>query len=335
MATQQHGLNHKQPVPMSLDTSSFVDIIKIYIPLKSRGSGNPSGYCPFCNGAERWFTIFPEQMTWECLSCGERGDIYRLFQKMRRISHDEAVRFVDILQADLFKKNSNKVKALSARSSKQNTSPEASQKNLGYQLKNDPNPVQIKNGLSEEPASYHQAQVIPPEGMINPETTEVLRVEDDQLGHAIIPSTEDVNSVPIFQMGPTANDINELADLLVNKFKGVPGCQGVAVIDPKADVERALRSSIEELSDKDTWIIAQYMRETNARSKAAIGDFKDNDGDTYIAMLFALKMTEYKLLWIPLSWQGEVVDILFLLEPSKGESIYLMQLRNFMRSLAA
>lgn len=87
------------PSEKCIDKTDFIDIIGTYVPL-SRDNDALRGYCPLChNDAHRYqgFLLFPDKLEWRCEGCGEEGDVYRFFEKLRHLSHDEAIGFTDML----------------------------------------------------------------------------------------------------------------------------------------------------------------------------------------------------------------------------------------------
>ena len=69
--------------------------------ITTKSKGKDQYICPFCNsGAGRnhtgAFTYYPDTHSYKCFSCGEYGDIFKLYAKMNNLSSDND--FVQIVK---------------------------------------------------------------------------------------------------------------------------------------------------------------------------------------------------------------------------------------------
>jgi len=76
--------------------AEIVDLVHVYVDLKEE-DGVYRAYCPFCHKDEHSFVLDPQSGQWRCERCGDGGDVYRFFERLRRRSREDAVRFVSRL----------------------------------------------------------------------------------------------------------------------------------------------------------------------------------------------------------------------------------------------
>lgn len=73
------------------DANRIDDVIGEYVALKSAGSGNYKGLCPFHDEKNPSFTVSPARGTYHCFGCGEGGDVFKFIAEYDHIDFVESV----------------------------------------------------------------------------------------------------------------------------------------------------------------------------------------------------------------------------------------------------
>ena len=73
--------------------TDIVEIVGQYTTLKKTGK-NFSGLCPFHNDKKPSFSVSPQFQSYNCWSCGEKGDIFSIIQKKENLEFVEALEYL-------------------------------------------------------------------------------------------------------------------------------------------------------------------------------------------------------------------------------------------------
>jgi hypothetical protein len=316
----------------SLTGEVFLDIIKTYVTLDGNPD-SPRGYCPLCHGDERSFVVRPGDGGWHCFNCGQGGDVYRFIEKLRRVSHSDAKRFVEILSQssvsrvytykeefrprkkdDRGKEALSEVKAASPERAAESTAAKPAVK-WTRRTKNDAADIGLvatKPPVSEsgEP-SRKQAD-------------DSLVVADTKTATARPDPQPTANSS---QTEPQAAERNFVEDLL-QKFDGQAGLHGLAVIAREEEGEM-LGSSLSDLLKKDVEIMDGFAKEVVQASKKILGHYDGDRVDVLFSMDATYKAAQIKLIWVPVSREPFRCNVLLMLEEDARESVIMLKLRSF------
>ncbi|MEE9181452.1 MAG: DNA primase [candidate division NC10 bacterium] len=85
------GFIPEEMIGQILRTSSIVEVIEGYVPLKQSGKYHRA-LCPFHTEKTPSFTVNPERQIFYCFGCGEGGDVFRFLMRREGFTFPEAVR---------------------------------------------------------------------------------------------------------------------------------------------------------------------------------------------------------------------------------------------------
>jgi hypothetical protein len=298
-------MKQSAPSKIELDSTAFSDIIGTYVPLMGSKEA-PYGYCPLCHGDEHQFRLFPRQLSWQCDDCGEEGDIYYFFEKLRKIPHEDAVRFADIIITNQMRKKSSEDRF--ADISSRIRFP-AVKKHPKSKSKSKSKIRVNTEAIAKFKSRYHSTETTLEKD--EPEANDATEAETEK---AVVTLPSDPNTQEGF------------IQMLLEKFKDHDGFNGIAAL--QTEDSKVLGSNIKNLETEDLEILDQFFQSSISGSQAFLGDFDTGTANTMIAMDITHHAEDFSLLWLPMNNGAWPANILLLLKQDAAGSIYVMQLKN-------
>ncbi len=278
---------------------------------------------------------------WVCKRCKDGGDIYHLVERIRRCSHDFAVRFVSRLHAVSQQRQTktdtvlppqapagkSMADARLAAPAQGGAPPPAGISGVPKQAPaTDPQPLPPQEPLvCASAAPCHQ----PPVSTGNPEVLKSaaapLRPDVPKSTAQADASVDSPAAVSPCEAAVAAH-CHERARLLATRLLEVEGCQGVTVVFDGQGEHWLDGFALSDLDEKALFALDHWMNLTLFRLANLLGG-ADARQDALFAFT-GLADSELKLLWFPLAIDGLPCHLLAKTQSNKSETLLRRRLRS-------
>jgi len=348
----------------AIGEKDFLDIIRTYVSL-DENTETPCGYCPICHGDGRTFQVHPVSREWNCRGCGKSGDIYDFIGYLRRVSREEAVRFVTILsrrsstefsysekrngsKAPEFVRRSNPTEKVVAAPMKDANDPipavdnnkKASAENhktktaavrIELVSQNPPSPPKAKKAgvVSEKRSRGNTSTVadsLPIPDTVGTDNKGLVTEVKPQLTQVAEPVPK--NAAPGDEPPQNTTPASDFPQGLLEIFDSKSDVMGLALI-ARDEGQDVICSTIPELMACDVQLLNTFAQDALRYSMRIVGEFDASQNDIVFSMNTTFKAAETKLMWIPVDRKPFHCNVLFMLKDNARESILSMQLRKF------
>jgi hypothetical protein len=320
----------------TLSAAEVVEIVRIYVDLKER-SGAFRAYCPLCHKDEYSFAVDAEQGQWRCSRCGEGGDVYELFMRIRHCSREDAVRFVT-------RANETNRRRAAAPSTLGTRKPGPAKPAPGAAPTAAPEatpagPESIgqagKSGATVEPADLGAEPVSPPGAGaasppdVPPAAAPVPPVEPPAGPSAAAPAASPAQTPAPAAAEPAAEpDFPHLAYRIAECMLAAEGCRGLAFVrDLGRDDREVLVFSLAALDKRDALEIDAMMRQTLAQLPRILGEMAQGNAKTVFTIRATKAGEPVQLLWSPIVKGQLRFNVLLSVDPTIAESMTMLRLR--------
>jgi len=340
-----------------LSAPDVLDILRIYVDLEQDGD-LLRGVCPVCSEPGRTFAFDPQSAHWVCKRCKDGGDIYHLVERIRRCSHDFAVRFVSCLHAASQQRRTKTYTLFPAHAPAPKSMPDAS---LAAPARGGtPPPTVSRQAPPAVAASATEGRQAtdpepPPQVPLVRATLAACHQPPGSTGEADIPQTgapplePDVPATASAPLGESADSraqatvdapavarscdaavaarCYELAQVLATRLLEIEGCQGVTFVFDGQGEHWVHGLALSNLDEKAQFALDHWMNLTLFRLADLLGG-ADARQDALFALTGPTDSERIKLLWFPLDIDGLPCHLIVKTQSNTSETLLMRRLRS-------